>query len=162
MTRSVSVRPAEPDDIPELLAMVRELADYEQALSEVTATEEHLRRTLFTEHPAAFAHVAESRAGLAGMAIWYLGYSTWLGSHTLYLEDLYVRPANRGSGTGGMLLGTLAALCVERGYPRLEWWVLDWNSSARDFYAAAGARALTEWVPYRIDGPALTRLAAST
>ena len=152
------VRPATPEDVPELVAMIRELAEYERALHEVEATEEHLHRTLFAEEPAVFGHVLEVDGVVAGMAIWFLNYSTWLGAHNLYLEDLYVRPDHRGSGGGRLLLQALAALCVERGYRRLEWWVLDWNP-ARGFYAAIGADALTEWIPYRISGDALARLA---
>ena len=158
MTAAVTVRPATAADVPELVAMIRELAEYERALPEVEATEEHLRRTLFGEHPAVFAHVAEAGDEVAGMAVWFLSYSTWLGTHNLYLEDLFVRPEHRGSGAGRLLLQTLAGICVERGYPRLEWWVLDWNP-ARGFYDTLGARALTEWIPYRDDGPALARLA---
>jgi GNAT superfamily N-acetyltransferase len=155
-----SIRPATPDDVPEILAMIRELAEYERALHEVDATEEHLRRTLFAEPPAVFAHVAETSDGrIAAMAVWFLNYSTWLGSHNVYLEDLYVRPEHRGSGLGRRLLQTLAAICVERGYDRLEWWVLDWNETARGFYSSLGAEALTEWVPYRVSGEALARLA---
>ena len=154
---TTAVRPATPDDVPELVAMIRELAEYERALSEVEASEEHLRGTLFADPPAVFAHVLEVDGEVAGMAIWFLNYSTWLGAHNLYLEDLYVRPQHRGTGAGRLLLQTLAAICVERGYRRLEWWVLDWNP-ARDFYAALGAEALTEWIPYRVSGEALVRL----
>lgn len=158
MSPTATVRPATPDDVPELLAMIRELAQFERALHEVEATEEHMHRTLFAEHPAVFAHVAEVDGAVAGMAIWFLSYSTWLGAHSLYLEDLFVRPEFRGGGTGRLLLQTLAEICLERGLPRLEWWVLDWNP-ARGFYETLGARALTEWIPYRVDGEALVRLA---
>lgn len=155
-----AVRPARPEDVPEILAMIRELAEFERAIEQVQATEEHLHRTLFADQPAVFGHVAMAPDGtLAGMALWFLNYSTWQGSHGLYLEDLYVRPAHRGSGVGRLLLRTLAAVCVERGYPRFEWWVLDWNESARRVYAAVGAEALTEWIPYRVSGDALQRLA---
>ena len=154
---TAAVRPATPDDVPSLVAMIRELAEYERALPEVEATEEHLHRTLFAAEPAVFGHVLEVDGEVAGMAIWFLNYSTWLGAHNLYLEDLYVRPQHRGTGAGRLLLQTLAAICVERGYRRLEWWVLDWNP-ARDFYAALGAEALTEWIPYRVSGEALVRL----
>lgn len=153
-----TVRPASTADIPELLAMIRELAEYEREPDAVEATEEHLHRTLFADRPAVFAHVAEVDGTLAGMAIWFLSYSTWLGTHSIYLEDLYVRPGQRGGGAGRLLLQTLAAMCVDRGYQRLEWWVLDWNP-ARGFYDALGADALTEWVPYRVSGEALSRLA---
>ena len=141
--------------------MIRELAEFERALEQVEATEEHLHRTLFGERPAVFAHVTESGGELTGMAIWFLNYSTWLGQHGVYLEDLYVRPQHRGGGSGRLLLGTLADLCLERGYPRLEWWVLDWNEPARGFYESLGARAMTEWVPYRMSGSSLARLAGS-
>jgi GNAT superfamily N-acetyltransferase len=154
------IRPAAPGDVAEVVAMIRELAEYERALREVVATEDHLHRTLFAETPAVFGHVAVTADGqLAGMALWFLNYSTWLGSHNLYLEDLFVRPDFRNTGIGSRLLQTLAAICVERGYERLEWWVLDWNDSARGFYHSIGAEALTEWIPYRVSGEALTRLA---
>jgi GNAT superfamily N-acetyltransferase len=160
MTTVAAVRPATPDDVPELIAMIRELAEFERARHEVEATEEQLLRTLFAERPAVFAHVAEVDGAVAGMAIWFLSYSTWLGAHCLYLEDLFVRPEHRGGGAGRLLLQTLAGICLERGLPRLEWWVLGWNP-ARDFYQALGARALTEWIPYRVDGEALVRLAGA-
>ncbi len=153
-----AVRPATPDDVPELVAMIRELAEYERALPEVEATEKHLHGTLFADEPAVFAHVLEVGGEVAGMAIWFLNYSTWLGAHNLYLEDLFVRPQHRGGGAGRLLLQTLAEICVQRGYRRLEWWVLDWNP-ARGFYDTLGARALTEWIPYRVSGDALERLA---
>jgi GNAT superfamily N-acetyltransferase len=157
---ALTIRAATPGDVPEILAMVRELAEYERALDEVVATEDHLRRTLFADQPAVFGHVAEATDGrLAGMAVWFLSFSTWRGTHSLYLEDLFVRPEHRGSGVGGRLLQTLAGICEERGYERLDWWVLDWNDSARRFYASLGAEALTEWIPYRLTGPALGRLA---
>ncbi len=91
------------------------------------------------------------------MALWFLNFSTWKGVHGIYLEDLFVRPDARGAGAGRALLSTLAGICVERGYARLEWWVLHWNP-ARDFYQAIGATAMDEWVPYRIDGDALRML----
>lgn len=154
------MRPATPADVPEILAMIRELAHYERALSEVVATEEHLHGTLFADTPAVFGHVAETGDGrVAGMAVWFLSYSTWLGTHNVYLEDLYVRPEFRGGGVGGALLRALATICVDRGYDRLEWWVLDWNESARAFYHSVGATALTEWIPYRVSGQALRSLA---
>jgi GNAT superfamily N-acetyltransferase len=158
MTTTSAVRPATPDDVPQLVAMIRELAEYERALPEVEATEEHLHGTLFADAPAVFAHVLEVDGEVAGMAIWFLNYSTWLGAHNLYLEDLYVRPQHRGGGAGRLLLRTLAEICVQRGYRRLEWWVLDWNP-ARGFYDALGAQALAEWIPYRVSGEALARLA---
>ncbi|MEY4136037.1 MAG: hypothetical protein RL205_165, partial [Actinomycetota bacterium] len=92
-------------------------------------------------------------------AFYFLNYSTWLGRHGIYLEDLYVRPAYRGRGYGKALLVRLAQECVEKGYGRLDWSVLDWNTPSRDFYAALGAEGLTEWVPYRVQGAALANLA---
>ncbi len=157
MTAEATVRPATPGDVPELVAMIRELAEYERALHEVDATEQHLHATLFATEPAVYGHVLEVGGEIGGMAIWFLNYSTWLGTHNLYLEDLYVRPQHRGSGAGRLMLQTLAGICVERGYQRLEWWVLDWNP-ARGFYDALGAEALTEWIPYRVSGDALARL----
>jgi GNAT superfamily N-acetyltransferase len=154
---SVVVRPATPGDVALILALIRELAEFERALDEVHATEESLRATLFADRPAAFCHVAEYDGQAAGFALWFLNYSTWLGGHGLYLEDLYVREPFRGKGVGIALLAELAGICVERGYPRLEWWVLDWNP-ARDFYQSIGATAMTEWIPYRLTGDALRRL----
>ena len=112
MSAPVTVRPATADDVPELVAMIRELAEYERALHEVEATEEHLQRTLFGETPAVFAHVAEAGDEVVGMAIWFLNYSTWLGAHNLYLEDLYVRPGHRG-----LRHRTAAAADPRRGVP---------------------------------------------
>ena len=155
----LAVRPATPDDVALILALIRELAEFERALDEVHATEESLRATLFAESPAAFCHIAEYDGQAAGFALWFLNYSTWLGGHGLYLEDLYVREQFRGAGIGNALLGELAGICLERGYARLEWWVLDWNP-ARGFYESIGATALTEWIPYRITGQSLRDLAS--
>ena len=148
------------DDVPELIAMVRELADYEHAVDEAVATPAQFADALFGDQPAVYALIAETDSGdVAGFALYFLNFSTWLGRHGIYLEDLYVRPAFRGHGYGKRLLGALAQTCLDRGYGRLEWWVLDWNQPSRDFYEAHGARALTEWIPYRVTGPELTALA---
>ena len=155
----LTVRTAVPEDVAAILSLIKELAKFERALDEVHATEEGLLATLFAERPAAFCHIAEYDGEAAGLALWFLNYSTWLGSHGLYLEDLYVREPQRGNGIGLALLAELAAICTERGYPRLEWWVLDWNP-ARGFYESLGATALTEWIPYRLTGSALRDLAA--
>jgi GNAT superfamily N-acetyltransferase len=159
MQPQVSVRPARPADVPEILGLIRELAAYERAPDEVRATEEQLHTALFGAHPAAFAHVAELDDDVVGVAVWFLNFSTWLGRHGVYLEDLYVRPAVRGRGVGTALLRELAALCVERGYGRFEWWVLDWNESAIGFYTSIGAEAMSDWTVYRVSGDALRRLA---
>ena len=153
------IRPATPDDVGLILSLIRELAEFERALHEVHATEESLRSTLFAERPAAFCHIAEYDGQAAGFALWFLNYSTWLGGHGLYLEDLYVREQARGKGVGVALLAELARICVDRGYPRLEWWVLDWNPAC-GFYESIGASALTEWIPYRLTGESLQQMAS--
>ncbi|MFF8607920.1 GNAT family N-acetyltransferase [Streptomyces sp. NPDC015346] len=153
------IRTATPDDVPVIHAMVRELAEYEKALDEARATEEQLREALFGEHPAAFAHIAETDEGeVAGFALWFLNFSTWRGVHGIYLEDLYVRPSMRGGGHGKALLRELARICVERGYERLEWSVLDWNTPSINFYKSLGARPQDEWTVYRLTDEALASL----
>jgi GNAT superfamily N-acetyltransferase len=161
---TATVRPARPEDVSEILAMVQELAEYERELPSVVATEESFRRALFGDSPAVFAHVVQhtdenGQDGLVGFALWFLNFSTWLGRHGIWLEDLYVRPEHRGAGYGRLLLRHLAALCVERGYGRLEWWVLDWNDTALGFYESIGAAAMKEWTVHRLTGDALTALA---
>ncbi len=154
------IREATPSDIRPIHDMIVELAVYEHEPDAVTATPADLERALFGENPALFAHVAEDEGGdVVGFALWFLNYSTWLGKHGIYLEDLYVKPDHRGSGLGIALLSNLAQICKERGYGRLEWWVLDWNP-ARGFYESLSAEPLTEWIPYRVTGDALTELAA--
>jgi len=155
----VTVRPIRPDDVPAVVGLVRELADYERALDEARLTEEQLSGALFGDSPALFGHVAEHAGEVVGMAIWFLNFSTWRGTHGIYLEDLYVSPAHRGSGLGKELLRTLAAVCVERGYSRLEWSVLDWNTPSIDFYEAAGAVAMDEWTVFRLTDDALRSFA---
>lgn len=156
------IRSATPADVPEIHAMIRELAEYEKAPQEAKATEEQLRDALFAEHPAVFALIAEDDGGaVVGFALWFRNFSTWTGTHGVYLEDLYVRPAARGGGHGRALLAELARICTERGYRRLEWWVLDWNTPAIDFYTSLGAEAMDEWTVHRVTGDALTRLAAT-
>ncbi len=155
------IRPAEAADIPALHRLIQDLAEYEKARAEVTATEEDLRRALLGERPAVFAHVAEHQGEVAGFALWFLNFSTWTGQHGIYLEDLYVRPDRRRSGLGRALLAGLARICVARGYARLEWSVLDWNSPARRFYASLGAAEMDEWTVNRLAGPALQALAGT-
>ena len=156
-TPLIDIRPARPDDVPVILRLVRELADYEKSLDEVEMTPEQLSTALFPEarDPAAFGHVAEVDGQVVGMALWYLSFSTWTGTHGIWLEDLYVSPAHRGLGLGQELLRTLAGVCVERGYHRLEWWVLDWNEPSIGFYESIGAVAQDEWTRFRLDGPEL-------
>jgi len=161
---SVVVRPIAPGDLPAVVAMVHALAAYEKAPDECTLTEEQLRTALFAHAPALFGHVAVDPAidptgAPVGFALWFRNFSTWRGVHGVYLEDLFVRPEARGTGLGRLLLSTLAQICVERGYGRLEWAVLDWNTPARDVYDTLGGKAQEEWVPYRLDREALVSLA---
>ena len=155
----MSVRPIRRADVPAVVGLVRELAEYEQAAHEVRLTEDQLAGALYAESPALFGHVAEVDAEVVGMALWFLNFSTWRGTHGIYLEDLYVRPQHRGAGLGRELLRTLAALCVERGYSRLEWWVLDWNTPSIEFYEAAGAVPMDEWTVFRLTDDALRSFA---
>ncbi|WP_439957760.1 N-acetyltransferase family protein [Micromonospora echinofusca] len=154
-----TIRPARVTDVPAIVAMVHELAEYEQAPDECHLTGEQLHAALFGPAPALFGHVAVDATDTpVGFALWFLNFSTWAGVHGIHLEDLYVRPAARGTGAGRQLLATLAAICVERGYQRLEWWMIHWNPAA-EFYRAVGAVQMTEWVPYRLSGAALRALA---
>jgi len=156
----VTVRPIRPDDVPAVVGLVRELAEYEKAGHEVRLTDDQLTTALFGDSPALFGHVAEADGRVVGVALWFLNFSTWRGTHGVYLEDLYVQPGHRGNGLGRELLRTLAALCVQRGYSRLEWSVLDWNAPSIDFYRAAGALPMDEWTVFRLTDEALERFAA--
>jgi GNAT superfamily N-acetyltransferase len=155
------IRLATAADIPAIHQLIRDLASYEKALADVTGSEAELRQALLAEPPAVFAHVAEHDGQVGGFALWYLSFSTWTASHGIYLEDLYVRPELRGLGLGRALLAELARICVARGYPRLEWAVLDWNTPSRGFYASLGAAEMSEWIINRVSGPALRDLAAT-
>ncbi len=156
------IRPARPDDVPTILRLIRDLAEYERAASEVRATEQTLREALFGPAPAVFAHIAEHEgpdgAQVAGFALWFRNFSTWRGTHGIYLEDLYVRPELRGHGHGRALLAQLAQICVREGYARLEWSVLEWNEPAISFYRSLGAEPMMEWRTFRLTGPALREL----
>jgi GNAT superfamily N-acetyltransferase len=156
---SAVIRPADPADVPRITELIRELAEYERSLDEVRATAAELHAALFAPRPTVFAHVAVGGDEVVGFALWFVNFSTWLGKHGIYLEDLYVTPAMRGRGIGAALLRELAAICAERGYGRLEWWVLDWNSPAIGFYRSIGAEPMSEWTVYRLAGQALTDLA---
>jgi GNAT superfamily N-acetyltransferase len=159
VTEKLTIRPARRDDVPAVVAMVHELADFEHAADRCRLSVEQLSEALFGERPALYGHVAVDADDVPlGVALWFLNFSTWEGTHGVYLEDLYVRPAARGTGAGGALLATLAALCVERGYQRMEWVMLDWNPAAA-FYDAIGATVTRDWLPYRLSGSALRRLA---
>jgi GNAT superfamily N-acetyltransferase len=157
------IRRARPQDVPEILAMVRDLAEYERAAHEAVATAEQFQAALFGPEPKVFAHVVEHETAdgyqLGGFALWFLNFSTWLGRHGLYLEDLYVRPELRGSGYGRGLLATLAQECLDNDYGRLEWWVLDWNEPALGFYRNLGAVPMDDWTVHRVTGEDLHNLA---
>lgn len=153
------LRAAGPDDVAVLLRFIRELAEYEREPAAVVADEALLREALTGPHPDAEAILAELDGEPVGMALFFHNFSTWLGRRGLYLEDLYVTPSARGSGVGRALLGYLARLALARGCGRLEWWVLDWNEPALGFYRELGAEALGEWLPHRVTGEALRRLA---
>ncbi len=160
---NAAIRRIEPGDVPAVVAMVHDLAAYERAPEQCQLTTEQLTPALFGPAPALFGHVAELADGtLAGFALWFLNFSTWRGTHGIYLEDLYVTPAARGSGAGRALLATLASICADRGYSRLEWWVLDWNSPALGFYRSLGAEPMDEWTVWRLTGDALARLGTSS
>lgn len=153
------IRPAQPDDAALVLGLVRDLADYEKLSHEVTATAEDFVAALFGPAPKVFCEIAEVDGEPAGFALWYYTFSTFLGRHGLYLEDLYVRPAYRGAGVGKALLARLARRCLDEDLGRFEWEVLDWNQPAIDFYEAQGAVLMRGWEPVRLTGEALTRLA---
>lgn len=154
------VRAATVDDVPLILTMIRELAQFERSLHEVQVTEELLRENLFAEQPAVFSHIAEVDGVPLGLAVWFINFSTWMGQHGIYLDDLYVRPDARGRGIGTALLRELAGICLDRGYDRLDWWVLDWNQKAIDFYRSIDAIAMDDWTVQRLTGGALRAMAA--
>ncbi|MER6085090.1 GNAT family N-acetyltransferase [Streptomyces sp. NPDC001833] len=158
------IRAATENDVPEIRAMIRELAAYERAVEQARATGEQLREALFGPHPAAYALVAEDETsgGLVGYALWFPRFSTWTGTRGMHLEDLYVRPDARGGGHGRALLAALAALCLRSGFERFEWWVLAWNEPAIGFYRSLGAEFLDEWRICRLTGEPLKELAAAS
>ncbi|OPZ55494.1 MAG: putative acetyltransferase [bacterium ADurb.BinA028] len=162
----VRVREAVPADCPAIYELVVALAVYEKEPDAVEGSVDDMRAHLFGPTPQVFCHVAEvsDDAGgwsVAGIAIWYVTFSTWKVRHGIWLEDLFVRPEARGLGLGRLLLTELAGIAVERGYPRFEWWVLDWNTPAQGFYESLGAAPQDEWTVWRTDGAALTALGSS-
>lgn len=153
------IRRANKVDAQQILDLINELAEYEQAPDQVQATISNLEKTLFSDDPRVFCDLVDVDGEVAGMAIWFLNYSTWQGKHGIYLEDLYVRPEFRGQGYGKALLIHLAKICRQEGYGRLQWWVLDWNQPAIDFYRGLGAEAMDEWTVFRVSGEELDQLA---
>lgn len=160
MTTGLLIRDAVPADVPLVASLIRELAEYERLLHEVTMSEERLGAHLFGERRYAEVVLAEADLQPVGFALFFHTYSTFLGLPGIYVEDLYVRPTYRGRGAGRALLRHLALLARERGCGRLEWSVLDWNEAAISFYRRLGARPNAGWTQYRLDGAALDRLAS--
>ena len=153
------IRAARIEDTEEILALIYELAVYEKAPEEAKATAELIQQSFFSNEPKVFCEIVEHEEEIAGFAIWFLNYSTLQGLHGIYLEDLFIRPQFRKLGYGKDLLKHLANICKERGYGRFQWWVLDWNTPAIDFYTSLGAKAMDEWTVYRISGKELSDLA---
>ena len=157
---AATIRPAIAADVPLVLQLIRELAAYEKLGHEVTATERDLRESLFSSPPSAEVVIAETDGEVAGYALFFHNYSTFLSKRGLYLEDLFVRPSFRDRGIGRLLLSHLAGIAVQRGCARFEWAVLDWNESAIGFYRSLGAMPMDDWTVFRLSGDALERLAA--
>jgi GNAT superfamily N-acetyltransferase len=158
----LNIRSARAADVPLILALIRELATYEKLAHAVVATEEQLRENLFGARPQAEVLIAEWNGEPAGFALFFHNFSTFLGRHGLYLEDLFVREQHRGKRIGKSLLMRLAGIAVERGCGRFEWAVLDWNTPAQDFYKSLGASPVPEWEIFRLTGEALRNLAAQS
>jgi GNAT superfamily N-acetyltransferase len=153
-------RPALPNDVPAIVDMIRELADYEKLLHEAKATVADVTAALFGPRPVAEALVAETEVTKAAFALFFSTFSTFVGKPGIYLEDIYVRPQHRGQGIGKALFRHIARLAVERGCGRLEWSVLDWNEPALAFYRRLGATPMSDWTMQRLAGDALAKVAA--
>ena len=148
-----------PSDAEDIHRLIYELAVYEKAPDEMVATIDLINGSLFNDKPVAFCHIAEVDGKIVGIALWFLNYSTWLGKAGIYLEDLFVQPEYRGHGIGKGFMKTLAQLCIERGYERFQWWVLDWNEPSIEFYKSLGAVPMDEWTVFRLSGGALKKFA---
>jgi GNAT superfamily N-acetyltransferase len=155
----MNIRRARPEDAQLILDLVMALAIYEKAPEEVRATVADVERDFFTDNPQVRCDFVELDGQVVGFVVWFLNYSTWTGTHGIYIEDLFVLPEHRGNGYGKALLTHLANLCVTRGYHRLQWWVLNWNEPSIEFYKSLGAKPMNEWTVMRVDGEALTKLA---
>ena len=158
----MKIRLAQPADIADIHRLIYELAVYEKAPEQMVATVDQISGSLFKDNPVAFCHVAVVDEKIVGIALWFLNYSTWLGKPGIYLEDLFVQPEYRGHGIGKGFMKTLAQLCIERGYERFQWWVLDWNEPSIEFYKSLGAVAMDEWTVFRLSGDALKKFASAS
>ena len=152
---------AVPEDITVIMRFIRELAEYENAIDLVHATEDDLSKALFGAAPRVWADICRRNGEAIGFVLYFFNFSTWTGRHGLFLEDLYVSPQHRGCGAGKALLSHLAQVALKHDCARFEWNVLDWNKPAIDFYESLGAEPQSEWVGYRLTGAALTALAES-
>jgi GNAT superfamily N-acetyltransferase len=159
---AMTIRTATEADVPQILAFIRALAAFEREPDAVTATEQGLLRDGFGPNPIFYCLIADHDGQPAGFALYFFNYSTWKGCPGIYLEDIFVHPELRGLGIGKALLQQVAAIAVQKGCPRLQWEVLDWNTPAIDFYKAMGAEFLDEWRNVRVSGEALDRLAENT
>ena len=157
-----SIRPVKPQDVPELLTMIRELAEFEKLTHLVTATEEDYQNALFGTPPSAGAAVAQSDDGLLGYAVYFENFSTFAGIKGLYLEDLYVRPEHRQKGIGKELIRHVGRIAKDRDCIRFEWCVLDWNQNAIDFYKRLGADVMDEWRIVRLNHPGIEKLSGES
>ena len=155
------IQKANKEDVPLILSFIRELAEYEQLLHEVVATEQILLKSLFGDNPRAEVLIGFSNGLPSSFVLYFYNYSTFLGRPGVYIEDLYVRPEFRGLGIGKKLLAYLAKICIDNNCPRLQWWVLDWNEDAIGFYKRIGAKPMDEWTVYRVSGQELNQLANS-
>lgn len=156
---TLSIRRARPEESGLIFSLICELAEYEKLSHEVEATEKTIATALFGKHPLLFCEIAEWSGEGVGFAVWFFNFSTFSGRAGIYLEDLFVRPAFRGKGIGKALLAHLAKLCVENGWSRMQWSVLDWNTPSIDFYKSLGADMMDEWKLCKVTGAALSQLA---
>ena len=156
---TITIRPATLNDVEQIMQFVIDLAIYEKEEDAVVATHEHFREALFCDNPQAHCLIAEINGNAVGFAVYFYSFSTWLGQHGIYLEDLYVSPESRGSGAGKALLKELAKIAVKKNFGRVEWSVLDWNEPSIEFYKAMGAKPKDGWTVYRLSDDALNDFA---
>jgi len=159
----MKIRNAGPGDVQIILNLIRDLAIYEKEEDQAKATADQISKALFASDPTAYCELVELEDGvIAGFALWFKNYSTWTGTAGIYLEDLFISPQYRGKGYGKALLIYLAKKCVDNGWQRFQWWVLDWNEPSIEFYKSLGAVPMDEWTVFRVSGEALERLANSS